>query len=146
MSNDHDFVKIVADLPEGDLGVYGEGLWTKPLGHDLYEVQNSPWHCREINFLDVVKAIAPSEDKHPVFTSVERRSGHRTMQIILLEKGKANKDDILARLNELGATYENANGSLFALDYAPGIEWEAAKTYLDDLAVKEWLEYRWSAY
>ncbi len=59
MTDESELVKIVVDIPEGDLGVFGEGLWAKPLSDDLYEVQNSPWHSRNINFLDVVKAIAP---------------------------------------------------------------------------------------
>jgi hypothetical protein len=80
-------------------------MWAKPLGGDLYEIQDSPWHSREINFLDVIRAIAPSEDKNPVFVSVERRSGHRTIQIILLEDGTPHKDELLAELNKRGATY-----------------------------------------
>jgi len=146
MPDDQDFVKIVVDLAEGDLGVFGEGLWAKSLGNDLFEVQNSPWHSREINFLDVVKAVAPSEDKRPVFISVERRSGHRTMQIILLSKGKERQQEILDQLNKLGANYENANGSLYAIDFPPGIDWEPSKRYLEELTEKQWLEYRWSAW
>jgi hypothetical protein len=42
MGDDVEFVKIVVDLPTGDLGIFGEGLWAKPIGGDLYEVQNSP--------------------------------------------------------------------------------------------------------
>jgi len=141
-----DFVKIVVNIPEGDLGMYGEGLWSKPLGNDLYEVQNSPWHSREINYLDFVKAVAPSQDKNPVFVSIEKRGGHRTIQIIVLDEGKGRKDEILAKLNNLGATYENADGSLFALDFAPDVSWDPARTYLDDAEAKSWLEYRWSAY
>jgi hypothetical protein len=143
---DEEFVKIVVDLPEGDLGVFGEGLWTKPLGNDLYEVRNSPWHSREINFYDVVRAISPDADKHPVFKRVERRGGHRTIQIILLEDGKQHKDEMLKELSRLGATYENANGSLFALDFEPTVDWSPTRKYLDDVAGRGWLEYRWSAY
>ena len=77
MANEPEFVKIVIDIPEGDLGVYGEGVWARPLGDDLYEVENSPWHSREINYKDVVRAIEPSPDKKAVVQSVERRGGHR---------------------------------------------------------------------
>jgi hypothetical protein len=143
---EHEFEKIVVDLPEPDLGVGAEGLWAKPLGNNLYEVKNSPWHSREINFLDVVKAIAPAEDKKPVFVSVEKRSGHRTIQIILLQGGQEKREEILAKLNELGGTYENANSTLFAIDFAPGVDWEPAKSYLEELLAKELAEYRWSAY
>ena len=143
---DDDFLKIVVDIPKGDLGIYGEGLWTKPLGNDLYEVQNSPWHSREINFLDIVKAIAPAEDKHPIFIEVRQRSGHRTIQVILLEAGKPHTDEILDEIEKHGGTYERANTCLFALDFAPEIDWDFTKTYLDACTEKQWLEYRWSAY
>jgi hypothetical protein len=93
-----------------------------------------------------VKALAPSYDKNPVFVSVIRRGGHRTIQIILLEAGTLKKEEILKELSERGATYENANGKLFALDFEPGIAWDSAKTYLKKLTKKKWLEYRWSAY
>jgi len=146
MDSESKFVKIVVDIPDGDLGVFGEGLWAKPLGSDLYEVQNSPWHSREINYADIVKAIAPSEDKNPVFVSIERRSGHKTIQIILLEEGQVHKDEILKELAARGASYENANGKLFALDFSPGVDWALSRAYLDDLFEKDWVEYRWSAY
>jgi Domain of unknown function (DUF4265) len=143
---DVELEKIVVNLPEPDLGVGGEGLWVKALGNDLYEVHNSPWHSREINYLDVVKAISPAEDKKPVFVSVERRGGHRTIQVILLENGQTVRDEILARLNELGGTYEGAHSKLFAIDFAPGVDWEPAKSYLEQLLAEDKAEYRWSAY
>ncbi len=80
-----------------------------------------------------------------MYVSVERRSGHKTMQIIILDDGTTHKDDILAELNRRGATYENANGKLFALDFKPGVSWDSAKAYLDEAFDKNWLEYRWSA-
>jgi hypothetical protein len=145
-ATEEQFTKIVVDLPEADDGVGGEGLWTVALGEDLYEVRNSPWHSREINYLDIVKAIAPAPDKHPVFISVEKRSGHRTVQIVVLEDGKSRKDEFLKELSELGATYEGAHSTLFALDFAPGVDWEPALNYLKDRLRENLIDHRTSAY
>lgn len=59
-----DFVKIVVDLPEPDMGTGGEGLWTVQVGPDLYEVRNSPWHARNINWGDVVRAVPTNEGRN----------------------------------------------------------------------------------
>jgi Domain of unknown function (DUF4265) len=140
------FTKIVVDLPDAEDGVGGEGLWTVALGDDLYEVRNSPWHSREINYRDVVRAIAPDETKNPVFASVEKRSGHRTIQVILFKEAQPRKDEILSELKKLGATFENANGSLFALDFAPGVDWGPALEYLRTLLDQDLADHRTSAY
>jgi hypothetical protein len=147
LSDEHpEHVKIVVDLPDAEDGITGEGLWAKPLGEDLYEVDNSPWHSRDINYRDVVKAIAPAADKKPVVVSIERRSGHRTIQVVLLKSGQARMDEILTRLKELGATYERAHSVLIALDFAPDVSWEPAMEYLDKLTDEGLLECRWSSW
>jgi hypothetical protein len=140
------FTKIVVDLPDAEDGVGGEGLWTISLGEDLYEIRNSPWHSREINYCDIVRAVAPSEDKHPVFVSIEKRSGHRTVQIVILEDGKSRKDEFLVELKRLGASYENADGTLFALDFSPDVDWDPALSYLKGLLEQDLADYRLSAY
>jgi hypothetical protein len=144
--NEPELVKIVVDLPDNEEGVGSEGLWAKPLGNDLYEVGNSPWHSQHINYRDVVKAIEPSPDKKPVVASIARRSGHRTIQVVLMKSGQARMDEILSRLKELGATYEGAHGVLFALDFAPDVTWDRAVEYLNQLTDEELLEYRWSSW
>ena len=48
--------KIYIDLPNDGV-VGGESVWAKPLGSDLFEVRNSPWHAYDVHFGDVVRAI-----------------------------------------------------------------------------------------
>jgi hypothetical protein len=126
--------------------VSGEGLWTVALGEDLYEVRNSPWHSREINYLDVVKAIAPANDKNPVFVSVEKRSGHRTVQVVILKDGRPRKEEILAEFKRFGATYECAHDTMYALDFPPGVDWNPALDYLKELLQDNLVDHRTSAY
>jgi hypothetical protein len=124
------FTKIVIDLPNAEDGVTGEGIWTVEVGPGLYEVRNSPWHTLEINFLDIVCAVAPSEDKNPVFTEVYRRSGHRSIHIVFLDQDEDKKRKVLDGLDTLGANYENANGSLYAIDLPPAASFEAVESFL----------------
>jgi hypothetical protein len=140
------FTKIVVNLPNAEDGVAGEGLWSVALGNDLYEVRNSPWHSREINFCDVVRAIAPDPSKNPVFQEVERRGGHRTVQVVILEAGQPAKEDILASLKQFGATYEGMNSTMFSFDFDHKAQWQAALDYLQEQQVVGSLEHRTSAY
>lgn len=138
------FTKIVIDLPEAEDGVGGEGSWTIQVDPDLYEVRNSPFHTLEVNFLDVVGAIAPSEDKHPVFTKVFKRSGHRSIQIVFLSESKEIKREVLTGIMGLGASYEGANNTLFAIDLSPQVSFDAVANYLQERQDRGQLEQRYA--
>jgi hypothetical protein len=140
------YTKIVVGLPDAEGGVSGEGLWTKHLYGDVYEVHNSPWHSREVNFLDHVEAIAPSADHHPRFVRVVHRSGHRTIHVIFLQRQDSSQAEVLRRINELGGTYEGADHALYAIDVKSPGSWQGMLTYLEEQAKVKMLEYRWSAY
>jgi uncharacterized protein DUF4265 len=88
------------------MGVLGERLWAAPVGENLYELQNSPWHARNVNWLDVVEAIPHNQDEWPKFVRVHSRSGHRTIHLYILASGESQKQQILEECNRLGATYE----------------------------------------
>lgn len=139
------FTKIVIDLPNAEDGVGGEGVWTVEVGPQLYEVRNSPFHTLEINFMDVVRAIAPAEDKHPVFTEVFKRGGHRAIQIVFLDRAEEVKREVLKGVNDLGASYENANGVLYAIDLPPQISFDEVVSYLQEKQDAGLLEQRYAA-
>jgi hypothetical protein len=141
---EEEFVKIVIDLPDAEDGVGGEGVWSVKVGEDLYEIRNSPWHTLEINFLDVVRAIAPDEDKKPVVQEVVRRGGHRSIHIVFFEEGIEKKDQVFARIKELGANYENANGKLFAIDLPPLVNFDDVADYLQHCEDEGWLDHRYA--
>jgi hypothetical protein len=144
--NGEEFVKVVVDLPEPDFGVSGEGMWAVSLGDDVYEIRNSPWHARNINWGDWVKAVAPSADKWPVFKSIVKRSGHRTIHVFLLEEGLGRKQEILAEVNKLGASYENSDGKMYAVDCPPEMDVIPLTKYFDELEAEEVLDYRTNEY
>ena len=139
------FTKIVIDLPDAEDGVGGEGIWTVEVSPGLYEVRNSPFHTLEINYLDVVRAIAPAEDKNPVFTEVFKRGGHRAIQIVFLDQSEEAKLDVLKGINDLGASYENANGVLYAIDLPPEISFDSIADYLQEKQDAGLLEQRFAS-
>src|ERR1700693_510675 len=104
------------------MGIGGESLWAAPVGMNLYEVRNSPWHVRSVNWLDVVEAIPRNENEWPEFVRVHKRGGHRTIHLYILEAGESRKQEILDNCNRLGSTYENMDGKMYAYDCAPGID------------------------
>ena len=128
-----DFVRVVVDLPEPDDGVSGERLWAVPVGDDVYEIRSSPWHARNINWGDWVKVVAPSDDQWPRFVSIIKRSGHRTMHVCFLSDNTEQKAAILKEINRLGASYENADDKVYAVDCEPEIAVGPLVNYLSQL-------------
>jgi len=135
------FVKILIDLPDAEFGVSGESIWSVQVGDDLYEIRNTPWYSQDINFHDVVRAMAPTEDKKPVVTEVVHRRGHRTIQVIFHDEGSPEKDAVLVALKTLGARYEGANEMLYSLDLKPEVDFDAVADYLEECEKSGWLSY-----
>jgi hypothetical protein len=138
---EENFIKIVVDIAEPDMGISGEGLWTVQVGPDLYEIRNSPC-ARNINWGDIVRAVPASKDKNPQFTSVVSRGGHRTIHVSITTKAQDRKPEFLEEFNRLGATYENANGRTYALDLEPEVDMGPLVAYLEALTAQEFVTYR----
>ena len=136
-----EFVKIYVDLPEPDLGNSGESLWAVSLGDDVYEIRNSPWHARNLNWGDWVRAVAPDETKKPVFMAVVKRGGHRTVRIFV-EKELEQKTEILSEIERLDASYENMNDTVYAVDCPPEMDLVPLVKYLEDLENSGVLKFR----
>ena len=124
------------------MGVSGESLWAAPMGNHLYELQNSPWHVRTVNWLDVIEAVHKSADQWPEFVKVHRRSGHRTIHVYILEAGQEWREQILANCNRLGATYEGMDDRMYALDFAPEVNTEPCIAYLETLQKEDLADWR----
>lgn len=145
-ANNEELVKIVVDIYDDIFGISGEGLWAKPLGNDLYEVRNSPWHNTVVNYLDVVKAVASDEEKKPVFVEVYRRSGHRTIHIFFLpESTEKERHTVLELMNQLGATYEGATTELYALNLEPEVDFDEVANRLEQFEAEGILEARYAS-
>jgi hypothetical protein len=128
-NSEESLVKVVFDVKESEMGISGESLWAAPLEENLYELRNSPWHARNVNWLDIVEATPENDDEWPKFVRVHKRSGHRTIHIYIFAVAKNRSEEILKQCNELGSTYEGMDDHFFALDFPPGVSIEPAIGY-----------------
>jgi hypothetical protein len=81
-----DLVKIHIELWDETFEIGGESVWAKPLGDDLYEIRNTPWHTCDVNWGDVIRATPENESTKPGFIEVVRSGGHRTLHVFIFRK------------------------------------------------------------
>jgi hypothetical protein len=137
-----DLVKVILNVSDDTFGISGERVWANPLGDDLYEVRNTPWHTCDVNWGDVVRAVAANDSEWPKFVEVVRRSGHRTLHVYFYDDAdEAFRTSILGRFKDWKANYENANGRLYAIDVQPDGDMDGLCNYLDQLGGSK-LDYR----
>jgi hypothetical protein len=146
MTDNPELMKVHFQLPEPEMGVGGESLWAAPVGKNLYELRNSPWHARSVNWLDVVEARPQNEHEWPEFVKVHKRSGHRTIHLYIFDLGQPRREEILDRCNQLGAIYEGMDGRFYALDFARGVDIEPAIEYVTSLQRKQLADWRINDY
>jgi hypothetical protein len=117
-------VKIVANLSED--GVDGESFWAKPLGDDLYELNNVPFRAYDLHAFDIVRAIAPQPDRIPEIVAVVRRSGHKTLRVLIEESTPSDEASrLLETLNTMKPFYEQASQRFYAFDVEPEVDYQA---------------------
>ena len=126
-----ELTKVRVDLPN-HWATGGESFWARPLGNDRYELHNVPFHAYDLNFLDVVEAVAATTDLKPEIRRVVRRSGHRTLRVIFpASTPEEDRVPLLESLGDLQASFEGANETLFALDIKPSGNYQAVRDRLD---------------
>jgi hypothetical protein len=127
--------KIHIDLT-GKAEIDGEAMWAHPLGDDLYEVRNVPFHAYDLNWLDVVRAVQESPDQKPSIREVVRRSGHRTVWITFAEDiPRERRLELAKELNEWKGYFENADGRYFAVDIEPDGDYQRIVTEIESWRV-----------
>jgi Domain of unknown function (DUF4265) len=60
-----------------------ETLWATPLGRHRYRLENCPFFAYGVSWRDVVEARPPAKRELPLFVRVTKKSGHRTVRVIL---------------------------------------------------------------
>lgn len=124
-SDDGELEKVLVELPN-HWATSGESMWARPLGNDLYELHNSPFHAYDLNFLDVVYAVSEDPNHKPVVRRVERRSGHRTLRVLFPKLvSNSQRDMLLKGLDRFGVTWEGSDGRLFSLDIPTESQYQA---------------------
>ena len=128
--------KILIELPQDHWsGHTGERVWAKPLDQDIYEIRSVPWYAYDVSWGDVVRCEGMSPADLPVVADVVQSGGHLTVRLYFEDAVEpTERGRILEEVNRRGATYENANDSMYGLDIEPHVSPEAL---LDYLAVEE---------
>ena len=83
-SSKEELTKVLVELPN-HWATPGESMSARPLGNDLYEPENCPFHAYDLNYRDGVYAIADDPWHKPIVRRVERRSGRRTLRVVFLK-------------------------------------------------------------
>lgn len=124
-------VKVVFRVEDGD-SVYVETPWARQIGPTEYELDNLPWHAYGISLGDVFEATPEPTDPRPHFRQVLRKSGNRTVRIILAVHAEESDEiaSVLKSLVDLGCSYEGANGRYMAVNIPPAVDLDAVVAYL----------------
>ncbi len=117
-------------------------MWARPLGAELFEIQNIPFYAYDLNLEDVVVAVSPDPTLKPEIKRVLRRSGHRTLRIVFTKKQPVERQNaVLDSLAGPGVTFERANKTYIAIDVAPDGDYEKVCDQLQRLQKKRVIGY-----
>ena len=132
-ASDDKYVKIGIRDDDGDV----ETPWAVSLGEHLYRIDNTPFFAYGISAGDVVEAM-PEADGFLFFERVVRKSGHRTVRVMLPESAEVEPGPtLLADIKRLGCTYEGAFSKLICIDLPPAVSLEAVAEHLTEMGL-EW--------
>jgi hypothetical protein len=123
-----DLVKVQLQSPDGRI----ETLWARPLGDHLFALDNTPLLAYGLSWQDVIEARAHTPDGFPEFVRVARKSGHRTVRVILDPPANvsAASQAVLDGLRDLGCSYEGANHRFIGVDIPPAVDLMTVRAFL----------------
>lgn len=79
-TEDESLTKVHIDLPN-HWATGGESLWALPLGGDLYEIRNTPFHAYGLNWGNIVRAHSDNPKLKPEVREVVAESGNKTLRV-----------------------------------------------------------------
>lgn len=141
MNEEERLVKLHIDLPN-HWATGGESLWAESLGNNLYKIDNVPFYAYGLNYQDIVRATADSEELKPEIKELVTASGHRTIRLYFnSDINKTNQEAILDSMTNLGVSYERANQVYIALDLETNGDYDYVLDKLDEFEEQGILEY-----
>ncbi|MDP8932465.1 MAG: DUF4265 domain-containing protein [Actinomycetota bacterium] len=118
----HALVKVLMRGPGGEL----ETLWAEPVGDGHFRLDNAPFFAYGVSADDIVAAEATEHEGVFEFRGVVRRAGNRTVRLAFVDEGTANRrSQVLARIVELGCSYEGANPNYIAITVPGDVDLDA---------------------
>jgi hypothetical protein len=138
---DDELTKVHVDLPN-HWATSGEAMWARSLGSNRFRIDNVPFYAYDLNYGDVVEAIAETPELKPSVLRVLERSGHQTVRVFFEESVDENERlGLLGSLRDLGVTYEGCSSRYFALDLEPGTSLNDVRARLDAWQAKGLADY-----
>ena len=111
------------EVEEGWPPVASERVWAYDVGDNRYVIDNVPWFVPDLAVGDLVRAVSPDSQSHPIFQRLLERSDHVTIRLICPRNGPLAGDLALAKepFARLGVYAEGvAQYGMLALDVKPG--------------------------
>jgi Domain of unknown function (DUF4265) len=111
------------DAEDGWPPVASERVWAYDVGDSRYVIDNVPWFVHDLAVGDLVRAVSPDSQSHPIFQRHLDRSDHVTIRLICFRDGPLGGDLALAMepFTRLGVYAEGvAQYGMLALDVKPG--------------------------
>lgn len=117
-----------------------EFLWADDLGDEKYQLKNFPFFAYGVSFDDIVEAsVKYDDDPYPYFVKVIKKSGHKTLRVILDESIKISEQSRqqLKHISDMGCGYEGTNGEkYFVVNVQPHCDFDAVREYLNDQEIQ----------
>jgi Domain of unknown function (DUF4265) len=109
-----------------------ETLWATPLGRHRYRLENCPFFAYGVSWRDVVEARPPAKRELPLFVRVTKKSGHRTVRVILKPPADKSRKSagVLKKLVQMGCSFEGADHAYIAIDIPPKVKLTSVAEYL----------------
>ena len=99
-----------------------ETVWSKPLGDNLYRIENIPEFIEELNLHDVVRC-QENPDELPTIVEIVCQSGNRTLRLEFRKETPAEiAVNALWDLREKQISYEKAGVGRYILNIEPNID------------------------
>lgn len=95
-----------------------EDLWAEKINEGKYKIRNVPFYAFGVSHMDIVSTYTKEEIVY--FSKVLIHSGHSTYRIILDKNVDEKKfEEFWTPIQELGCSYEEGIGRLYAIDVLP---------------------------
>ena len=113
-----------------------ETLWAKPLGQNRYGLDNSPFYAYSVSWQDIIEAVANTQDGALEFVKVLKKSGNRTVRLILHRVAIESDEgaQLLAPLLKMGCSYEALYDKLVSVSIPPFANFDEVVEYVKSLS------------
>ena len=140
-TEEESLTKVHIDLPN-HWATDGESLWALPMGEDLYEIRNTPFHAYGLNWGDIVRAHSDDPGLKPEVREVVAPSGNKTLRVFFdRQLSREEQDAILSSLQPLDVSCERADGRYVAIDVHPEADYQAVCDRIMELEQEGTLSY-----